>query len=161
MSELPTLADAERFVYREVRLLDERRFEEWMALYTEDGFYWAPTQHGQKSPDEGVSLFFDDLGTMRARVKRFAHPDIHIQAPLSRTSHIVSNIELTAGDDPSKGHIVHASFIMSEYRLGEPRWYAGRYEYLLRPERSGLRIAMKKVVLVNCDAAFTAMAVYL
>jgi len=164
MHEAPTFAlhvsEAEQFIYREVRLLDERCFEEWMALFTEDGFYWVPTQHGQKSPDDAVSLFYDDRGTMQARVKRFAHPDIHVQAPLSRSSHLVSNVEL--GPQPDGGGFrVFASFIMTEFRTGHPRWYSGRYEYLLRHDGSGLRIAMKKAVLVNCDDSFTAMAVYI
>lgn len=161
MAESVSLAAVEQFVYREARLLDERRFEEWMALYTDDGVYWAPTRHEQSSPDEAVSLFYDDRGTMGARIKRFAHPDIHIQTPISRTSHIVSNIELDASGSNEGGLVAHAAFIMSEYRSGEPRWYSGRYEYLLRDTSEGMRIAMKKVVLVNCSASFTAMAVYI
>ncbi|CAN5794369.1 aromatic-ring-hydroxylating dioxygenase subunit beta [soil metagenome] len=157
-----TLAEAEQFIYREVRLLDERRFEEWMGLYTEDGVYWAPTQHGQKSPDDAVSLFYDDRGTMTARIKRFAHPDIHVQAPMSYTAHLVSNIELAANPSPAGEFVVHASFIMTEFRIGAPRMYSGRYEYRLRRDGAGsLRIAMKKAVLVNCDDSFTAMAVYI
>jgi benzoate/toluate 1,2-dioxygenase beta subunit len=161
MAEAVSLAEVEQFLYREARLLDERRFDEWMALYTDDGVYWVPTRHEQRSPDETVSLFYDDRGTMSARVKRFAHPDIHIQAPISRTSHIVSNVELDLEKAGGKGFSALAAFIMSEYRSGEPRWYSGRYEYLLRGTEDGLRIAMKKVVLVNCSASFTAMAVYL
>ena len=37
-------ADAAAFLYREARLLDERRYDEWLALFTEDGLYWAPTE---------------------------------------------------------------------------------------------------------------------
>lgn len=155
-----TLAEATQFLYHEVRLLDERRFEEWMQLYTEDGVYWAPTVHGQQSPDEAVSLFYDDRGTMAARIRRFAHPDIHVQTPLSRTVHMVSNVELAPQATPAGETQVHASFVMAEHRAGEPRWYAGRCEYRLQRQAAGLRMAMKKVMLVNCDASFTAMAVY-
>src|SRR5271154_1286849 len=52
----PSLTEIEPFLYREARLLDERRFEAWRDLFTEDGIYWAPTQHDQASPDEAVSL---------------------------------------------------------------------------------------------------------
>ncbi len=161
MTEPQTLAAVERFIYREVRLLDERRFEDWMALFEEDGFYWVPTRHDQASPQEAASIFFDDRNTMRARVTRLAHPDAHIQAPLSHTAHLVSNVELESVDGPAGTITAHAAFIMTEYRAGEPRQYAGRYEYRLRPDAAGFRIAMKKAVLVNCNASFTAMAVYL
>lgn len=162
MPELSTLAGIEQFIYREVRMLDERRFEEWMSLFTEDGFYWVPTRHAQSSPQEAASIFYDDRQTMLARVTRLAHPDAHIQAPPSYTTHMVSNVELVPGPaQADEATTVHAAFLMTEYRAGEPRQYAGRYEYLLRPEAGSWRIAMKKAVLVNCNSSFTAMAVYL
>lgn len=161
MTEPTLLAGIEQFIFREVRLLDERRFEDWMTLFTDDGYYWVPTRHGQASPQEAASLFFDDRNTMRARVTRLAHPDTHIQAPESRTVHIVSNVEVAPGAPADDAVTVHAAFLMAEYRVGEPRQYAGRYEYRLRRDAAGYRIAMKKAVLVNCNASFTAMAVYL
>ena len=30
------------FLIHEAQLLDERRFRDWMALFTEDGTYWVP-----------------------------------------------------------------------------------------------------------------------
>ena len=161
MTEPTSLAAIEQFVFREVRLLDERRFNEWMALYTDDGFYWVPTRHDQASPQDAASIFFDDRKTMLARVTRLAHPDTHIQAPISHTTHLVSNVELEPGPAPAGDITVYAAFLMTEYRAGEPRQYAGRYEYRLRTGAAGFLIAMKKAVLVNCNASFTAMAVYL
>lgn len=172
----PTPRDIEQFLYREARLLDERRFEEWADLFTEDGVYWVPTRQDQKSPDECVSIFYDTRDVMAARIRRLAHPDVHVQAPPSSTTHLLSNIEqlpgaavVTSSSSESVWH-VHAAFALAEYRRGEPRWYAGRYEYHLvqdvaadaRTDAAGtLRIRLKKVVLVNCAASFTAIAVYI
>lgn len=159
MTHAPGRAAVQDFIHRELRLLDARRFDEWRDLFTEDGAYWVPTQPDQASPEEAVSLFYDDRVTMAARIRRLNHPDIHVQSPLSRTVHMVSNIECLPGED---GMVeAHAVFFMAEYRHTEPRWYAGRYEYRLRPLGDELRIALKKVVLVNCDGAFPSMAVYL
>jgi 3-phenylpropionate/cinnamic acid dioxygenase small subunit len=172
----PTLRDVEQFLYREARLLDERRFEEWADLFTEDGVYWVPTRQDQKSPDECVSIFYDSRDVMAARIRRLAHPDAHVQAPPSSTTHLVSNIELVpeaatmADSSTEPAWRVHAAFAMAEYRRGEPRWYAGRYEYHLvqgvaaeahAGAANTLRIRLKKAVLVNCAGAFTAMAVYI
>jgi 3-phenylpropionate/cinnamic acid dioxygenase small subunit len=172
----PSLRDVEQFLYREARLLDERRFDEWANLFTEDGVYWVPTRHDQKSPDECVSIFYDTRDVMAARMRRLNHPDAHIQAPPSGTTHLVTNIELEpeavtiAGASTDPVWRAHASFAMAEYRRGEPRWYAGRYEYQLvqsapadlhADPASTLRIRLKKTVLVNCTASFTAMAVYI
>jgi 3-phenylpropionate/cinnamic acid dioxygenase small subunit len=165
MSDLQLLADIEQFIFREVRLLDERRFEDWMALFTDDGYYWVPTQFGQASPQAAASIFFDDRNTMLARVTRLLHPDAHIQAPVSHTAHLVSNIELAPGTGHEAGDgsdiSVYAAFLMTEYRSGEPRQYAGRYEYRLRRAAGSWRMAMKKAELVNCNSSFTAMAIYL
>ena len=40
MSARPSIADIVRFVKQEARLLDDRRFEEWYELFTEDAHYW-------------------------------------------------------------------------------------------------------------------------
>ena len=65
-----TQADIEKFLYREVRLLDERRFEEWTDLFAEDGYYWVPAYPGQDDPYKAVSIFFDDRDLMRTRLSR-------------------------------------------------------------------------------------------
>ena len=58
----------EQFLIHESRLLDERRFRDWMALFTEDGSYWVPATIGQRSPYGQTSLFYDDLELMRTRI---------------------------------------------------------------------------------------------
>ena len=148
----------EQFLFREARLLDERRFEEWAELFTSDGQYWAPTQPDQQSPDDAVSLFLDDRTSMNARIRRLRHPEAHVAIPHSNTAHMLGNIEIDPADD---GLVARAVFHVAEYRHTEPRWYAGRVEYRLRPHDDAFQIALKKVVLVNCTGSLTAMAFYL
>ena len=156
----PDIRDVEQFLFREARLLDERRFEEWRELFTEDGVYWKPSQHEQASPDQVVSIFYDDRAMMAARITRLRHPEIHVQTPISHTAHMVSNVELDASPEASGDIVAHAVFFMAEYRMEQPRWYGGRYDYRLCRVGGGFRIRMKKVVLVNCTAALSAMAIY-
>ena len=54
----------ETFLIQEARLLDERRFREWMELFAEDGTYWVPAVPGQVSPLDQASLFYDDRELM-------------------------------------------------------------------------------------------------
>jgi 3-phenylpropionate/cinnamic acid dioxygenase small subunit len=150
----------ERFLYLEARLLDEQRFEQWCDLFTDDGVYWMPSRHDQTSTDEVVSVFYDDRSVMASRIRRLRHPDAHVQAPVSCTAHGVSNIEI----DPEPGEagtlVVHAVFQMAEYRRDTPRWFAGRYRFELTPSGEAFRIRMKKVMLINCESALPAMAIY-
>lgn len=157
---LPDRDEVEQFLFREARLLDERQFDAWRDLFAEDGLYWAPTRHAQASPDEAVSLFLDDRTTMAARIRRLSHPEVHLQSPPSRAVHLVSNIELGQEMEPDGTFSVFSAFSMAEYRQDDVRWYAGRVEHRLRRAAPGFKIVLKKVVLVNCSGAFTAMAVY-
>ena len=152
-------AAVERIVYHESRLLDERRFEEWMDLFTEDGYYWAPVQPGQRSPADHVSLIHDDREFMKARIERLRHPRIHQQTPPSRACRLVSCIRLEP--DPPSGvqYLAASSMVMFEYRKGEQRVFAGHCQHALRFEGSALKIAWKRVDLINSDDVFPMIAI--
>ena len=74
----------EAFLIHEARLLDERRFEEWMDLFSADGYYWAPARPDQADPWGEVSLIFDDREIMKNRIQRLRHPKVYAQLPHSR-----------------------------------------------------------------------------
>jgi ketosteroid isomerase-like protein len=44
------LREVEQFLFREARLLDQQRLDEWLALFAEDATYWVPLERGQKDP---------------------------------------------------------------------------------------------------------------
>ena len=149
----------ELFLIYEARLLDDRRFEEWMDLFTEDGLYWVPSEPDQTDPYKHASLFFDDRELMKTRIERLRHPRIHIQTPPSRTCHMVSNVIVEEADAAAGTWLVSSSMMMAEYRLDVQRIFTGRQYHRLRRDGSSFRIALKRVNLINCDAAFEAMAV--
>ena len=149
----------ETFLIQEARLLDERRFREWMGLFAEDGTYWVPAVPDQKSPFDQASLFYDDRDLMKTRVDRLEHPRIHVQTPPSRTAHLVGNAIIEEADDGKGEYVVGSTVIMVEYRDETQRVLAGRQRHRLRREGDGFRIVQKRVDLINCDSAFEAMAV--
>lgn len=149
--------EVELFLMHEARLLDERRFDEWMALFTEDGTYWAPARPGQESPDDESSLFYDDRRLMATRIARLNHPGMHSQNPPSRCCHLVSNVLVEQVDE--KEIIVTSNAIMVEYRQDDQRVFAGKNTHRLVESGATFLIASKKVELINCDAAFAGLAV--
>jgi ethylbenzene dioxygenase subunit beta len=155
----PDRAAFEDFLFAEARLLDERRFREWMALFAEDGTYWVPATPGQNSPFDQVSLFYDDRELMKTRIERLEHPRIHIQTPPSRTVHVIGNVRIEGADEAKGEYVVGSTFITVEFRDDRQRFFAGRQSHRLRRVGEELRIVQKRVDLVNCDAAFEAMAV--
>ena len=169
----------ELFLIHEARLLDERRFHDWMALFTDDGTYWVPAVPGQSSPFDQASLFYDDRDLLKTRIDRLGHPYIHVQTPPSRTAHIIGNVTIEAADEAKGEFTVSSTVLMAEYRDEQQRLFAGRQTHKLRrvgaaekdsvgaragaPEKNSVgasfRIVQKRVDLINCDSAFEAMAV--
>lgn len=143
-----TRSEAEEFLYHEARLLDEGRLEEWLLLFTEDAYYWMPSQKGL-DPREETPIIYDDRATLEDRVFRLRSPAAHSQSPPSRTRHIISNVEVEPG--PDQGAVVYSNFVVYEVRLGLERSLAGHTEHQLRGEQAGWRIALKKVWLMNRD----------
>jgi benzoate/toluate 1,2-dioxygenase beta subunit len=152
-------AAVEEFLVHEARLLDERRFRDWMELFAEDGTYWVPAVPDQASPLDQASLFYDDRDLMRTRVERLEHPRIHVQTPPSRTAHLVGNVIVEEADAAKGEVIVGSTVIMVEYRDDAQRVFAGRQRHRLRREGASFRIVQKRVDLINCDSAFEPMAV--
>ena len=152
-------APFEQFLIHEARLLDERRFRDWMGLFAEDGTYWVPAVPDQASPFDQASLFYDDRDLMRTRVERLEHPRIHVQTPPSRTAHLVGNVVVEAADDAKGEYLVGSTVIMVESRDEAQRVFAGRQRHRLRRDGASFLIVQKRVDLINCDAAFEAMAV--
>ncbi len=152
-------AEIEKFLYREARFLGERRFEEWMNLFAEDGYYWVPATPDQNDPYNAVSIFFDDREVMRTRLSRLDHPKIHSQKPASRTCHYVSNIEIDDDHRVDGEVLVRSNLLMLEYRLDKQTSYGGRCQHLLRVKDGGFEIAWKRVDLINCDGVFETLSV--
>jgi 3-phenylpropionate/cinnamic acid dioxygenase small subunit len=149
----------ELFLIHEAQLLDERRFRDWMGLFTEDGTYWVPSTHKQESPFNHASLFYDDRALMKTRIDRLEHPRIHVQIPPSRTAHLIGNMLVEEADDAKGEYLVSSTVIMVESREDQQRVFAGRQYHRLRQSPEGFRIVQKRVNLINCDSAFDAMAV--
>jgi 3-phenylpropionate/cinnamic acid dioxygenase small subunit len=150
-------ADAEDFLIHEARLLDEARFDEWLALFTPEAHYWVPSEPNQKSATETISLMYDDRRLLETRVRRLASPRIYSQEPRSRTSRIVTNVTVESADGNTSE--VRSKFMIVEYRREEQRIFAGTYRHTLAVTGGDIRIAFKRIDLVNCDAPMDGLVV--
>jgi 3-phenylpropionate/cinnamic acid dioxygenase small subunit len=142
--------EIEQLLYAEAVLLDQGRLDEWLALYTEDATYWVPLTSTQPDPYTGVSLIFDDHALLEVRVRQFKHPRALARAPMPRTVHTVGNIRLL-GDD-GRDLAVASTLLMVEYRQSRQRAWAGLVEHRLRRVDGTLRIAGKRIDLVDSES---------
>jgi 3-phenylpropionate/cinnamic acid dioxygenase small subunit len=147
----------ERFLLHEARLLDEAKFDDWLSLFTPDGWYWVPSEPSQDNPHDTVSLIYDDRRLLETRVRRLASPRIYSQEPRSRTSRIIGNVSVE--ESSTRACTVRSKFVMIEYRRESQRLFAGTAFHRLVRADGGIRIASKRVDLVNCDAPLDGIVV--
>jgi len=155
------IGKVEQFLYHEARLLDDARFDEWLALFTESAWYWVPISPDQENPLDTVSIIYDDRRLLETRVRRLSNPNIHAQSPPSRTSRIVGNIVIASSETAMNDIDVTVSsrFQMTEFRRDTQRQFAGALTHGLVAVEDGFLIAWKRVDLVNCDGMMEGITV--
>ncbi len=161
------IREIEQFLYREARLLDNREFRQWLDLLTEDIRYWMPVRSNRypvnskaisildgsryeeaEVSSEGDLAFMDeDKDSLTRRIARLDTGMAWAEDPPSRTRHIITNIEVEAGD--TEGDLrAYSNFFMYRTRAEtEQDFYIGSREDILRRVNGQLRVASRKIVL--------------
>ena len=147
----------EQFLLHEARLLDDAKFDDWLALFTADAWYWVPSEPNQDNPHNIVSLIYDDRRLLETRVRRLASPRMYSQEPRSRTTRIVANVTIEEAE--ALAATVRSKFVMIEYRREQQRLFGGTALHRLVQIDGAIRIASKRVDLVNCDAPMDGITV--
>ena len=155
------LADATQLLHREARLLDTGQFEEWLDLFTPDGIYWIPSRRDQSDPRGVASIIYEDRAILALRVQRLGEARAHALSPMPRTTHLIGNVELVDEKPGESTAGVDCALIVVEHRGDRQRIYSGRCTYALRRLENGLRIARKRVDLVDCDAILGPISILL
>jgi 3-phenylpropionate/cinnamic acid dioxygenase small subunit len=152
--------EIEDFLYREADLLDERHYDEWLALLAEDVRYWMPMRRNVKVDDlereftrEGrdISWFDEGKETLIRRVKQIQTGIHWAEEPVSRISHLISNIQLVEVN-PSAADLAEVSvrcrFLVYRNRVEtETDILVGKREDLLRRVGPDWQIARRKILL--------------
>ena len=162
-----TIRQVEQFLFREARLLDARRFHEWLDLLTDDVRYWMPTranrypanskaisildgsryEEGDLSKEDELAILDEDKDSLTRRVNRLDSGMAWAEDPPSRTRHFVSNIEVEPGAGDTEMR-VYSNFIMYRTRgETEQDFYVGSRQDVLRREGGQLKVAYRKIVL--------------
>ena len=145
--------DVEQFLYKQSELLDTKRWQDWIDLFSADGIYWMPPDASYKTWDGQPAIFAEDKNLMTVRKLRVLHPDAWSQRPLWETNHIVSNVSLKKIS--KNGDVeAHSRFHMMELRRDDVRHFAGSYIHHLKKTKSGYRIKLQRVDMTNAQAAY-------
>jgi 3-phenylpropionate/cinnamic acid dioxygenase small subunit len=149
---MPTDAELIAFVQLEARLIDEQRFDEWLDMFTEDARYWMPLEYGQTDRVSHNSLFDDDKLLLKIRVERLKGAKTYSQKPKSRCHHLLQMPVVEFRGEAEWQ--TWTAFHYVETRFDEQTLFAGWSRHTLVIDEGKLRMRLKRVDLVNCDAAF-------
>jgi 3-phenylpropionate/cinnamic acid dioxygenase small subunit len=152
--------EIEAFLHAEAELLDARRYEEWLALFTADARYWMPMRRNvpHDEPDreftrEGLDVNWFDEGrdTLARRVAQIRTGIHWAEEPPSRTCHLVCNVQVLAAvpDGPAPSEVtVKSRFLVYRNRVEtETDVLVGKREDVLRRVDGGWKIARRAIVL--------------
>jgi 3-phenylpropionate/cinnamic acid dioxygenase small subunit len=149
------LAPGIELLSREACYLDEKRWDEWLALFAKDVEFWVPTWTAEgtltTNPQTELSLmYFAGRGGLEDRIVRIRSGRSPAALPLPRTTHVVSNI--LPLEAPQRDRIrlrsswaCHTFFPLMDVN----HTFFGRAEYDLTRREEGWLIARKKTILEN------------
>jgi len=141
-------ADIEKFLFREARLMDEHRYQEWLTLWASDAVYWVPCGHEDTDPLRQVSIIYDNRAKLEDRINRLQSGSVLAQDPKPRMRRLISNVEVErAGEEATVG----SNFILIQARGASQYTWCGRSIHKVREQDGGIKIAHKKVLLVNSE----------
>jgi 3-phenylpropionate/cinnamic acid dioxygenase small subunit len=137
-------------IEREARLLDELRFDDWLAMYAPECIYWVPGTPGGGDPRREVAIAFDDRRRMEDRIFRLRTGYAWSQAPKSRTVRLVSNVEVFTTREGA-ARMVRSNFLISEFRVDGTRFLSGWCGHRFVENANGRQIQVRQVNLIDCD----------
>lgn len=140
------LQKLQQFVYREARLLDLRRYEDWISLFAAKLVYWVPYTHATHRLQRASAINFDDRRRLLDRVAYTATSVQCAQIPPSRTCRVVTNIEAWRAEHEAVE--VRSNVTIWEHRR-ETNCFAGVQAFRLLRDASGYLIETKIVDLVD------------
>jgi len=158
---VPTDQDLVDFVQREARLIDQHRFEEWLDLFTDDGIYWMPLEWGQTDPKLVASLMYEDKLLLTIRVERLKGNRTFSQKPKSRCHHLLQVPQIERRDEANNEYVTWTPMHYIETRFDDQQLYAAWATHTLTVSDGRLRIKLKRVDLVNSEAAFGSIQLFM
>lgn len=145
---MPVDRDAiQRFLYHEARLMDEHRYDDWLALWAlEDSTYWIPANADDSDPTRNVSVVYDRRGQLRNRIQRLKET-LWLKEQAPRLKRLIGNIDIEA--ESADEVTVSSNFILAELHRHNQMIWAGSTIHRLVGYDGTFRIKYKKVVLLN------------
>lgn len=155
MKNIELWFEIQQFLFEEARLQDERRFEEWLDLFTDDLVYWMPIRSNRVAKEMskeiseyGQLAYYDDnKESLANRVARLHTGMAWAETPPSRTRHIVNNVQIEAGDRDDELKVRSVLTVYRSHFEHDENWFVGSRDDTLRKVDGKWKIAKRTVIL--------------
>ena len=149
------------FVYDEAATIDQMRWDDWLALFHKDGRYWMPLEWQQDDPVLQPSLMYEDRLLLTVRVERLAGERTFSQKPKSRCHHLLERPRIVSMGEDNGLYKLRTSFIYTETRGDLLERYSGWVSHELAEVDRALQIKLKRIDLINFDAPFSNIQLFI
>lgn len=159
-TDTPTLSALAELVYLEARLLDDADYDSWLALFAEQARYWVPLKGRLQTEDETYNAIADeDRLLLSMRVQRLRGARAHSQQPASQSQHVLQAPALVASE--ADAWVLRTPFVYNECRGEASVTLYGHCLHHMVREHGQLRIALKRVNLVNAHTRLPAIQLFI
>ena len=147
-------------VLLEARLLDEARYDDWNALFASDGIYWVPLEPDQPEGAQHTSHLFEDKLLRDLRIARGLLRR-SMRRSRSRSHHLLQLPSVEQFEPAANRFVTRCQFHYTESQGDELQFYVGTFFHHLCLQDGALRMTLKRVNLLNCDAALPAVQLFI
>jgi benzoate/toluate 1,2-dioxygenase beta subunit len=153
MTTASLVPEVSELLAKEAHLLDDRDYEGWLQLFTDDCLYWMPVDPLCEDGAMRLNVFYDDRARMEDRIARLSSGSAYTEEPISLTARTFAAVQIEQAGEEEGGQVVaRSNFQLIAYRSGDQRLLGGRYLHRLVRKDGRLRISEKRVTLLGSDA---------
>jgi 3-phenylpropionate/cinnamic acid dioxygenase small subunit len=152
LSELALRLELENVLFREARLLDEERLDEWLELLADNLRYWAPVrmvrERGQENPfgPDKYAFFDETKADLIRRVQRVQTGLAHTDEPPACTRHNISNVQILESDSNTV-RVASNFFVFRSRSEREQLFFVGARQDRWRRTSAGWQLEERRIVL--------------
>lgn len=161
-----THQEVHQFLVWEAELLDSRRYQDWLNLFTEDIVYRMPVRVTRAHTLEGsifddMDHFDEDLYSLKKRVQRFETEHAWTEDPPSRTRHFVTNVRVYPGEGEEYTVKSYVLLFRSRGDTREPDFLSAERTDVLRRSGGGFKVANREILVDESVLRTQNLAVFL
>lgn len=150
----PSVMRAVQLVWREAKLLDDKDYERWQELYTDDGVYVIPINPHTEDFASSLNMVYDDKRMRAMRVERMIQGYAPSAVAAARTIRTISRFTVESADEAEV--VLKSAQVVVAYKRHTFDIQGGELTHTIRLDDAGDRIAQKVVRLVNSEDPVTA-----